>query len=540
VAGQYAPISWSFYMLGRARFFSAILLSDLLLSLTPSARAAPEPKILHLSIQADPSSLDPYKVFSDSLVLNLFEGLTILSASDIILPGMATSWETSADGLVWTFHLRDATWSDGAPLTAEDFVYSFRRAVDPATACACASASVLNPIAQAEEINSGHEKDLTKLGVIAVEPHTLRLTLARPTPWLPALMANQVAMPVPRQAIDKWGDKWATPGHMVSNGPFILEKWVPLGEIDFIRNPRFHDAASVKLDGASYSENGQTALKRYEAGELDMLGVTGRELPRIMQERSAELHTTPLLGTTYVIFNMGGAFGADARIRQALAMVIDRDVLEGKVIRRNQPPAYTVVPPGIAGYTPPRPDWADLPMPERVALAKKLLADAEAPMPLKLHLLSIDLDFAKLYTSTIIEMWHASLGAETELETGEPRVLGTRVQHHDFEITINGVEMDFADPISVLETLRSDAGGRNFSNYKNASYDTLLDRSRADADPSARLKLLEAAEALMLSDQPVIPLDYRVAQTLVSPRVRGWETAPLGRHPLRFLSLGED
>jgi oligopeptide transport system substrate-binding protein len=486
---------------------------------------------------ADPASLDPHKVLGDSVVLDLFEGLTTMSASNAIVPGMATSWEASADGLIWTFHLRDAVWSDGTAITAEDFVYSFRRALDPATACPYIV--LLAPILYAEEISSGREKDLPKLGVLALDPHTLRFTLTQPTPWFPALMANHSAMPVPRQAIEKWGDKWTSAANMVTNGPFILKKWVPLGEVDLARNPLFHDAASVKIDEVDnmLADDSGTALKRYEAGELDVVRVLGKDLPRLKQERPAELHADPLLATVYITINMKSPLGNDARVRQALAMVIDREVLEKEIIRRGQIPAYGFVPPGMPDYAPQRPDWAELPMAARIAKAKMLLAEAGASTPLKVHMLTLDVDFAKLYTSAIVEMWHSALGVEVEVETGEARVLAGRFTHHDFEITISNWAADYLDPESFLGNLRSNAAGLNYGSYANPKYDALLDQARSAADPATRVQLLQAAEALMLADQPIIPVDYTVTQTLVSPRLQGYEAAPLARHPDRFLSI---
>ncbi len=513
-----------------------------LLATVPAAGFADAPPV-RIQLLGEPGSLDPHKfdqLEEYRIAVDLFEGLTIMSATDDVVPGLATSWETSADGKVWTFHLREAQWSDGTPVTAEDFVYSFRRAVDPATACPYIIA--LQPILNAAEISSGKEKDLSKLGVSASDPHTLVITLTQPTPWLLALMTSQTAMPVPRQAIEKWGEKWTVPEHMVTNGPFTLKEWVPLSRIALVRNPKFHDAASVKIAEVDYmvADDAKASLKRYEGGELDVVAVSGKDLPRVKQERSKELHTSPLLATYYFIINMKGPLGTDARIRQALAMTIDRDVLERQVIRRDDVPAYSYVPPDMPGYAEQRPDWASKPMPERIALAKKLLAEAGAPQPLTVHLVSAKQDLTQLVTQAVFQMWHAALGVEAEEETIEARVLDGRLTHHDFEMSLNNWYADYADPWTFLANLRTDAAELNAGQYANPAYDKLLDQSRLTQDPAERMKLMGEAEKLMLTDQPIIPIQFNVTETLVSPRIQGWQSAPLSIHPDRFLSLAPD
>jgi oligopeptide transport system substrate-binding protein len=267
---------------------STLLLSAVLIST--------EPTPVRIQMLHGPSSLDPDRLDDTQgyrIVFDLFEGLVVQSASGAIEPGAARAWETTTDGLVWTFYLRpDAVWSDGSPLTADDFVYSFRRALDPATACP--SVLALMPILSAGEIASGQERDLTKLGVMALDPHTLRIRLTRPAPWFLDLLTNQVALPVPRQAIQVWGDRWTRVEHIVTNGPFTLKKWMPLSEIDLTRNPQFHNAPSVKIEEIDYvlTGNSNAALERHETGELNAIRMLGTaELPRLKRGRPDELHS---------------------------------------------------------------------------------------------------------------------------------------------------------------------------------------------------------------------------------------------------------
>jgi len=514
------------------------------MSLLPARPARAEPAPVRVSIGSEPETLDPDKIDGGPafrIAYDLFEGLTTYSATDTVIPGAATSWETSADGLVWTFHLRpDAVWSDGTPLTADDFVYGFRRALDPATASGYASS--LLPILDAGDINARRETDLTKLGVTALDPHTLRITLVQATPWFLALLTIPTCMPVPRQAIEKWGDQWIQPEHMVTNGAFTLKRWVPLGELDLVTNPRFHDAAAVGIREVDYmvADDGKAAVRRYEAGELDITEIPGQDLTRFRRERPAELRSNPRLGSTYLVINMDGPLGRDPRIVQALSMAIDRDVLEGKILRNDQIPAYGLVPAGIPGYAAARPDWAGWAMAERIAAARKLLAEAGAPTPLKLHLLSPRGDRYELKLRAIIDMWHSALGVETQEEAVELRVVLDRLTHRDFEIDYDEWTADYPDAWNFLASYRIDGAEQNVADYKNPKYDALLDRSRGVADPAQRLALLQSAEQRMLNDQIMIPIDDAVDELLVSPRLHGYERAPLAVHPSRFLSMAAE
>ncbi|HVJ51003.1 MAG TPA: peptide ABC transporter substrate-binding protein [Aliidongia sp.] len=515
--------------------------AGMLLSFAASAWSAPVP--ISIQMLYEPTSLDPHKATTreDGLVdLDLFEGLTSYSATGTIIPGTAQSWEASADGLVWTFHLRpDAVWSDGMPLEAEDFVYSFRRALSPGIVVPTNVVPV--PILNAAEIIAGREKDPTKLGVTALDAHTLRVTLIKPMPFLPAALTDTTWMPVPRQAIEAWADKWAEPGHMVSNGPFTLKARAPESEIDLARNPRFHDAGSVWIDEVRHvlADDNSAALKRYAAGELDVIRALAKgDLPRLKRDHPDELRSYPQLAAIGFLINSDSPVGRDPRIGRALSLVIDRDELESKVIRLDQIPAYGVVPPGMPDYTVQRPDWAGLPMAERVAMAKNLLAESGVPTPLKIRVLVPKIDLFHLYAQAVFAMWHSALGVETEEEGGEPRVLIDQLIHHDFEVSIGQLGATVPDAWSVLSLFQSEED--NPGNYRNPEFDSLLDRSSRMASPAERRSLLQSAEKRLLDDQAVIPLSYVVSQMLVSPRVRGIEDSALGFHPSRFLSVSQE
>ncbi len=328
----------------------------------------------------EPETLDPQK--SDGyqeywIQADLFEGLAKVDAEGKIVPGAAASWDASSDGLVWRFHLRpNLAWSDGSPLTAEDFVWTLRRAVDPTTAAAYASALYL--ITNARVINEGAEKDLTKLGVSAPDPNTVEIHLVQPAPFLPGVMALGVAFPLPRKVIEADGEGWTRPGKLVSNGAFMLDTWTPQLDLKMVRNPHYHDAAKVKLDAVVWSvnEDDETAVKRFRAGELDIARVPTKEVPVLKRELAQSLHTGTMLWTRFLTINTARPPLDDVRLRTAIALLLDREAIATQIDPHGEVPAYGLIPPGLEGYVQQPPDWIELAKPERIARAKSLLTEA--------------------------------------------------------------------------------------------------------------------------------------------------------------------
>ncbi len=510
--------------------------------LVPLTAAAEPERALHRPMVAEPESLDPEKFSGQPEAIvaeDLFEGLLTRSPTGDPIPGVALSWETSSDGRAWTFHLRpDEAWSNGDRLTAEDFVYSFRRQVDPKTASPYAAA--LLPLAGADAIIAGKVPPPT-LGVEAVDPATLRITLAEPTPWLLALLTHHSFYPVPRKAIEAAGDQWTRPGNMLSNGAYMMSAWVPHGEITLVRNPHFHNAASVKFATVQHilTDDLNAGLRRYEAGELDMATVPGREFDRVKATYPDQLRVTPVLATGYLAINSGREELKDVRVRRALSMVLDRDTLMQRVLKGAQIPALGLIPPGgIPGYEPPQPDWATLPLPVRIEAAKKLLAEARGPdaPPLQLMLRTTKTDQTVLLCSAVVQMWKSSLGIDATLDTSEWSVLEQDIHHKNFQLAIYGWIGDYIDPWTYLSLFRADSGQINPSGYLNPKYEALLDRSRLEPDTERRFAMLEEAEAMLMADQPIIPLDFQVTQSLVSPHLAGFAPNPLNLHPSQYLS----
>ena len=501
-------------------------------------------QVLRLPLIIEPTALDPHLI--DGLVdfricTDLFEPLTTLDALGGVIPGAAESWIESADHLTWTFTLRaDERWSDGSAVTSEDFLYSLRRIVDPKTAASYASA--LLPIRNAAEIIAGHAPP-DSLGVSAPDARHLVIALAQPTPFLPNVLTTQVGMPVPRAAVEQFGDRWTRAGHMVSNGPFKLDLWVPNGEIAYVRSPTFHDASSVRLDRVRYlfADDRHATLKRYLNNEIDAVSLNGDDVPWAEHNRPGEFHPIPALATDYLIVNMAsGPLSKDVRLRQALSLVIDRAVLTGKIDTRHEAPTTALVPPGMPGYTPQIDAAASLTQPERIARAKRLFADALPAGPkLHLRLLAGHEQVAHRDITALKTMWEAALPVEIELVEPEFRVFDSVLHRGEFDLAEYTWYADYADPWTFLANFQSEGGPLNPGGYKNPAYDALLTRSRAADGLAQRNALYEAAERLVLADQAVIPWANERTPYLQSPHIRGWEPSPLSVFPSRFISLAE-
>ena len=318
---------------------------------------------------AEPNSLDPHKTqgtWESRIVSDLMVGLTDNDAAGNVIPGMATSWETSADGLVWTFHLRQANWSDGQPVTSEDFVYALRRILTPATAAEYAS--LLYFIKGAEPVNGGKAAPET-LGVRALGPQTLEITLEHPAPYILELAKHQTMYPVPKHVVEKWGDKWTDPAHYVSNGPYKLTYWKLGDKVTAVKNASYWGA-----------EDRPSAERQVKRGELDMHSpIPPNRIPYLRKKDQLpdDVHSHTYLGVAYLPVNTSNPVMRDKRVRLALTMAIDREfIVKGILMDTGFEAAFNFVPPGVANYTsPPPPVWSTWPLERRQQEARRLLAE---------------------------------------------------------------------------------------------------------------------------------------------------------------------
>jgi oligopeptide transport system substrate-binding protein len=491
----------------------------------------------------DPLSIDPHKITTtneDYLVGDLFMPLVQYDPAGEPRPGLATSWETSPDGLTWTFHLRDSKWSDGAPLTADDFVYSLRRVLDPKTASEYAY--LLYMIQNAEAVNGG-KAPLTALGVEAPDPRTFRVHLTHPVPYLDRVAMHQTMYPVPRHVIEKWGDHWTDPSHWVSNGPYVIKSWVLGDRIHAVKNPYFYDAASVCIDEVNYRPGADAiAVERaVRRGEIDTANdIQSNRIAYLRQpdQIPAYVHVKVWLGTTYMGLNPDAnpAF-KDVRVRQALTMAIDREFIANKLMRGGQLPANTLVPPGVANYPGAEPPhWAGWPYAKRQAEAKRLMAEAgfTPQHPLKFEFKMRNTNDPVLIYPAVQADWRA-IGAEASLYPEESQIAYSDYSARNFQGGDLAWIADYNDPLTFLALMKSTTGPQNYTDYKNPAYDALLDQADQEKDVVRRGQLLAKAEHIAMEDAAVGPIFFYVSKNLVSPKITGWVDNLPDYHRTRWL-----
>jgi oligopeptide transport system substrate-binding protein len=489
---------------------------------------------------ADPESLDPHKtstVYEANILRDLFSGLTAQSAKAEVIPGAAESWTVSEDGKTYTFKLRaDGKWSDGTPVTADDFVFSWNRLVDPATAAEYAY--LLSPVVNADAINKG-EKDKV-LGVKAVDPLTLEVQLNAPTPYFLEMLTHQSTYAVSKANVEKFGAEFIKPGNLVSNGAYMLAEFVPNDHIKAVKNPHFYDAANVQIDTVNYipTEDRSTAMKRLEAGELDSNDdIPTEQLNELKAKFGDQVRLGPYLGTYYYAFKIPKAPWDNVKLRHAISMAIDRDDLASNVWKNTMIPAYSFVPPGITGYETRTTDYAEKDQLDREDEAKKILAELGygPDKPLKMEIRYNTSENHK-NTAVAIQEQLKPLGIEvTLLNTDTKTHYAHLEQHGDFDIARAGWIADYKDPENFLALCKTGTGN-NYSEYTNKEYDDLMAAAAAAPSPEDRMKKLSDAEGIGVArDLCVVPLLYYGFHTVVSNKIKGWEDNVMDVHPTRFL-----
>jgi oligopeptide transport system substrate-binding protein len=528
-------------MIWRRKLAAAVCLTCLLLSPNGGAWASGS---LRCAGGGEPETLDPAKAvgaLARHIGLDLFDGLTAYGSDGTVVPGVATSWETSPDGLRWIFHLRpDAKWSNGDPLTSEDFLYAFRRRVDPATAASYPHSEGM--IVNAEDIIAGREKDLTKLGVEAPDAETLILNLHLPVPDLPALLTT-LSLPAHRKTIETYGAQWTRPGNIVSNGPFTLTEWTPHLQLVLRRNPFYYAADQVQPDEVHWIivEDAETAWKQYRAGELDISRLPETELAAARKTYPGELHQTAGLAVQALIFNMRvEPFASNLKLRQALALATDREVLNSKVVDAgSQISTASFVAAMGTDYQPQVADYTRIPEQDRVATARRLMIEAGYPPDKPLHLTMTypTSRGVKKRLQAIAAMWKQALGVDLTLQNHSWQTWLSTLNSGDFQLSWETSISDILDPLEFLADYRSTSDNVGRAGYHNSAYDDLLAAAEAEPVPGRRTHLLEQAEHLLLNDTPLIPIDNPLVGTLVSTRVTGWCDNILAIHPSRYLGI---
>ena len=483
---------------------------------------------------SEPASLDPHKVESDvefNIISDFFEGLVSIDNDGHVRPRLAARWENK-DNRVWTFHLRPGlTWSNGSPLTAGDVVYSWRRLVDPKTASPYESYLANMHLLNARQIIEG-KKGTETLGIQAVDDVTLTITLEQPTAYFLAMLAHPSLVPVPQKAVARFADKWTQPGHFVSNGPFTLSEWVVNERLTGVRNKRYWDDGHTQINKVTYLPIGsETAdVNRYKAGEIDITYTVPQTLfPSLQKELGNQVHISPKLATYYYEFNTRKAPFNDSRVRQALNLGLDKDIIAGKVLGQGQIPAWLISQEKIGGVTLQKPDYAGWPREKRITEAKKLLAQAgfTAGHPLTLDLLYNTSESHQRIAIAASSMWRKNLGVEVKLHNQEWKTMLDTMHGGGFDLVRYAWVADYDDASTFLNNFRT-GDSENTSLYANPDYDRTLALAARSGTAAQRGRYYQQAEDILARDVPAIPVYHYVSVQLVKPYIGGFSPSPLG------------
>lgn len=511
--------------------------------LVPGCGAPPRDgadNVLRININAEVADLDPQIVqgVPEAQVTGaLFEGLTDLDPATLApIPGAAESWEVSNDKLTYTFHLRrDGLWSNGDPVTAEDFRYSLQRILSPGLAAP--AAYVLHCIRNAKAFNEGNLADFNEVGVRAADGYTLEIMLEHPVPYFLAMQNMPAWYPVHRSAVevhgamDERGTPWTRAGNLVGNGPFRLVEWRPGEYIRAARNEHYWDREHVRLDGIQFYpiDDLLTEERLFRTGALQMTGeVPPNKIPVYRREHPELLHIDPYLGVYYFKFNTTRAPFNDRRVRQAFSWATDRKQLAESILKGGEAPAFHLVPPGISGY---QSDAALGFDPEK---ARALLAEAGYPNGAGMRSVEVLYNTSqqhKVIAEAVQRMWKTCLNVDVRLVNQDWKVYLSSTGSLDYDIAREGWIGDVADPMMFLEVWQT-GGGNNETGYGNPAFDTLIQAAKADAEPARRLAVLKQAEDTVLEDLPMLPVYFYTRRYLQAPEVKGYVPNVLGY--LRF------
>lgn len=488
-------------------------------------------QILHKGNGAEPQTLDPHKaegVPSANIQRDLYEGLVSAAPNGDLIPGAAQSWDISDDGTVYTFHLRPrGQWSNGDPVTAHDFVFGLRRSADPATLSKYSQ--ILSSIRHAEAVTAG-DVPPEKLAVKALDDLTLQVTLKAPTPYFLGLLTHSSTFPLNRGNLDEYGDRFAKPGHLVSNGAYQLDDWVVQSHITLKRNPHYWDNANTVIDQVVYyaTEDQSSELKRFRAGDLHYTSeVPTGQVGWIREHMPDQFQVATYLGTYYFGFNLTQPpFKGQPGLRRALAMAIDREIITEKITKLGEKPAYSWIPDGINNYTSQVPDWASWPKEKQLAEARRLYREAGygPGHPLKVEIRYNTSENHKKVSIALAAMWKQNLGVLATLVNQEWKVfLETRKQKRITQVFRAGWIGDYNDAYTFAELMHS-KHGINDPGYNNPEYDRLMAQASTATDFDRRREILEKAERLLLQDQPIVPIYFYVSKHMVSDKIAGYES----------------
>ena len=507
-----------------------------------------------LSVQVGPSpeTIDPAlnsAVDGANMIIHAFEGLLKMDKDNNIVPGLAESYETSEDGLTWTFHLRpDLKWSDGTPLTANDFVYSWKRLVDPNTAAPYGS--IINVVKGFDEAAGG---DVDALGVSAPDDQTFVVELSAPCTYMDKLAAFAACVPVQQATIEANGDAWTIdPATYVTDGPYMMTEYTDGDKIVFEKNPYYWDAENITFDKITWNliEDMNAAYTAYQNGDVQMIkSVPTEEIPSLRD--NPEFHVDPNLGTYYLSLNINREPFNDPKVREALSLAIDRDYVANTIMQGTYSPAFNMVGPGVSDAEPGS-SFADTTIEkygkhfgstsyeDDLAKAKELLAEAGYPngegFP-QISYMTNDQGYHKSVAEYLQQAW-GELGITMTIDVQEWKTVTADRRSGNYDAARNGWVFDYDDPSNMLELFES-TNGNNDGKYNNPEYDALVDQARTAATKEEHYDLLHQAEQMMLTDAACIPVAYYNDFYLQSSKLTGTWHSPYGYWYFMYGTLEE-
>lgn len=506
--------------------------------------ARPGEVVFNRGNAAEPGTLDPHHAqaeWEDDVMGDMLIGLTTYDARSKPIAGAAERWEQSADGKTWTFYLRDHVWSDGARVSADDFVFSWRRILDPKTASVYGY--FLYPLKNAQAVNTG-KMPVESLGVRASDAKTLIVELEHPLPYFLQIVSHMTMYPVPRHVVLAKGDAWTKPGNYVGNGPYTLTEWASNDHITIVKNPKFYDAGNVHIDRVIFypTTDYPAALKRLRAGELDIQErMPQQQINWLRANMPGLLRLKPILSIEYLVMNMTMKPFDDPRVREALTLSVDRETIVNKIDHVGEPPAYNMVPPGTANY----PggvflDFKSMPFPDRLKRAQMLMQQAgygpDNILRTSLMIRSAAPTSRRMPVA-VQQMWK-QIYVDAQILQLDGAIFLDRLPTGDFELANPGWLGDYDDATTFLDLLRKD-NANNYGHYNNPAYDSLLDQANNELDLEKRGDLLAQAESIALKDNAWIPLNFNISGQLVRPYVKGWEDNLLNFQRTRWISIDE-
>lgn len=503
-------------------------------------------KILHLANASEPSGIDLQTttgVPESKIQMALTEGL--VSENPLTsepAPGVAESWDISEDGTVYTFHFRDALWSNGDPVTAQDFVLSYKRALS--VELGNEYSYMLFGMVNAEAFFKGKVDDFDEVGVKALDDKTLRITLSSPMPYFLGLINHHSWWPVHIASILKHGgfadrtNPWARLGTFVGNGPFVLSEWKVNTVLSVRKNPLYWDADTVKLEGISFYpiESLDTEERAFRAGQIHKTNkLPLPKIPFYIAEKNPELLNVPYLGSYHYMLNTRLDLFKDKRVRKALSLSIDRESIVRNVTGAGELAAYSIVPPNCAGYTTRITDGFDIPE------AQRLLAEAGYPGGKGFPSFSIlynTLESHKSIAEAIQQMWKDNLGINVGLENQEWKVFLQSKLRGEFELARQGWIGDYVDPNTFMDLYTSNSGN-NHTGWANDEFDALIAAAAKESDPQQRLEIFHQAETILADEVPFIPIYFYMSTYLIDQRVKGWHPNLRDEQPYKYVYLEE-